>query len=104
MAGATPDLFFAEIVDDLWKTMPDDEALDDFRIRVENVPWWAQDVVDCLERVLRERPNWAATTLVDASKRGQWLGPSPVESPGPYLAWLTAQDQEMRAALVDPTS
>lgn len=91
--------WLAEIANDLWSTMPDDEALDDFRLRLKGVPWWASDVVECLEYVLGEKPDWAASTLVEGSRRGPWLGPDPDDDPGPYLAWLSAQTQIMRAAL-----
>jgi hypothetical protein len=91
--------WLAEIADDLWSTMPDDEALDDFRLRLKGVPWWASDVVECLEYVIREEPDWAAPTLVQASGRGPWLGPGPDNRPDVYLAWLAEQIQPMRAAL-----
>ena len=90
--------FLAEVADDLW-WMDDDEALDDFLLRLKAVPWWASDVVECLEYVIREKPDWAAPTLVDASGRGPWLGPGPDGRPDVYLAWLTEQVQPMRAAL-----
>jgi hypothetical protein len=95
---AHPDLWFSEIADDLWKTMPDDEAIDDFRFRLNNVPWWASDVVECLERVLLDRPDWAIPKLIESSKRGEWLG-SPTGNPDAYFDWLAAQTAPMRAAL-----
>lgn len=94
-----PELFFAEIADDLWRTMPDDEAIEDFRLRAANVPWWATDVVACLDGILRARPAWAALTLVDASRRGPWLGGSPDETPDVYLDWLATQTAQFREAL-----
>jgi hypothetical protein len=95
---AHPDIWFAEIADDLWRTMPDDEAVDDFRFRLSNVPWWASDVVECLEFVLRERPDWAIPTLIEASQRGEWLGSLP-EKTDAYFDWLAAQTAPMRTAL-----
>jgi len=94
-----PELFLAEIAEDLWRTMPDDEAIDDFRLRLKGVPWWASDVVECLERILRERPDWAAPTLVTASQRGPWLGSEPQSDPDSYLDWLAIQTHQMREAL-----
>jgi hypothetical protein len=91
--------WLAEIADDLWSTMPDDEALDDFRLRLQGVPWWASDVVECLEYILDEKPGWAARTLVEGSRRGPWLGPDPDDDAGVYLAWLAAQTEVMRTAL-----
>ena len=96
---AHPDVFLAEIAKDLWMYMEDDEALEDFKSRLEVVAWWATDVVECLERVVREQPSWAATTLVEASGRGDWLGPDPGADPEPYLRWLARQAEGMRAAL-----
>lgn len=94
-----PDRFFAEIAEDLWRTMPDDEALDHFRLRLDNVAWWASDVVECIERVLEERPHWVVRTLVEASERGAWLGGSIEDDSDRYLDWLAAQAGEMRRAL-----
>jgi hypothetical protein len=94
-----PDLFFAELADDLWRTMPDDEAIEDFKLRLANVPWWATDVVECLEGILRNRPDWAARTLVEASRRGPWLGGSPDDTPEVYIDWLATQTRQMRQAL-----
>ena len=96
---AHPAEFLAEIADDLWLSMPDDEALDDFRLRLANVPWWAAAVVESLEHVLAHRPDWAAPSLVRASGRGPWLGGSPETEPEPYLDWLARQVGPMRFAL-----
>lgn len=92
-----PERFLADIADDLWRNMADEEAVADFRLRRTNVPWWAADVLGCLDEILQERPTWAAPTLVAASGRGPWLGPSPEDSPDVYLDWLAEQVDRMTA-------
>ncbi|MGY3056213.1 hypothetical protein ACVWZD_000457 [Streptomyces sp. TE3672] len=90
-----PALFFAKLCDDLWRTTPDDEALEVFKIRVRNAGWWASDVVDCVERVVAERPDWAAPTL--EKDADLWFGSSAEETPKPYLDWLAERAVEMRS-------
>jgi|KBSSwiStaDraftv2_1062776.scaffolds.fasta_scaffold617003_2 hypothetical protein len=91
--------FLAEIAEDLWRTMPDGEALDDYRLRLQGVPWWASDVVECLEWVLAERPDWAVPTLTEASGRSWWLTDYLPGDEAVYLSWLAEQTAEMRRAL-----
>ncbi|GAA0916362.1 hypothetical protein [Nonomuraea longicatena] len=92
-----PALFFEELCADLWRTDPVDEALEIFRIRVRNAAWWASDVVDCVEKVLIERPEWAARTLERSADL--WFGSPAEETPEPYLTWLAERAVELRAAL-----
>ncbi|HEV7851267.1 MAG TPA: hypothetical protein VGP27_07870 [Mycobacterium sp.] len=94
-----PDRFLAEISADLWRNMPDDEALDDFRHRLRTAPWWAIDAVECLEAVVRDRPEWAARTFAEASDR--WLGASADDDPDMYLDWLAERTRAMRRAVDD---
>jgi hypothetical protein len=93
---ANPREFLTQIADDLWKTMPDDEALVVYRLQLAAAPWWGLDVVECLERVLAERPAWAVPALIEGSQRGPWLGDE--DNPEPYFAWLAEQTAQMRAA------
>ncbi|WP_326742746.1 hypothetical protein [Streptomyces sp. NBC_01768] len=92
-----PKRFFAVLCDDLWRTTPDDEALDVFKIRATNAGWWASDVVDCVERVVAERPDWAAHTLQCSADL--WLGRSAEEAPELYLDWLAERAVELRSVL-----
>ncbi|MBO8192035.1 hypothetical protein ITI46_10195 [Streptomyces oryzae] len=92
-----PDLFFAELCDDLWRTTPDDEALEVFRIRARNAAWWASDVVDCVERVVVGKPEWAARTLERSADL--WFGAPASVTPEPYLDWLAERAVELRGAL-----
>jgi hypothetical protein len=92
-----PERFLAEIAADLWRNLPDEEAVDDFRLRAQSVPWWASDLVECLQGIVQHRPAWAARTLVEASRRGPWLGPSPDDTPEVYLDWLAKQLGRMKA-------
>lgn len=92
-----PALFFAKLCEDLWRTDPDDEALDLFRLRARNAPWWASDVVDCVERVAADRPEWAASTVERSAD--VWFGSPAEETPQPYLDWLGERAVELRSAL-----
>jgi hypothetical protein len=92
-----PAVWLTEIAADLWRNMEDKEALDHFIFRMRNVPWWATDVVECLELVLRERPDWAVPSLIDGMQAGEWLGP--IGKPKPYFDWLAKQARPMRKAL-----
>jgi len=92
-----PALFFAELCDDLWRTTPDDEALDVFRIRARSAGWWASDVVDCVEQVVAGRPEWAADTLQRCADL--WFGVPAEENPEPYMDWLVERVAELRGVL-----
>ncbi|MEV1005944.1 hypothetical protein [Streptomyces sp. NPDC049881] len=92
-----PALFFAELCDDLWRTDSDDEALVIFRIRARNAGWWASDVVDCVERVVADRPEWAARTLERSADL--WFGAPASDTPEPYLDWLAERAVELRSVL-----
>ncbi|MER5618810.1 hypothetical protein [Streptomyces sp. NPDC002215] len=92
-----PALFFAELCDDLWRTTPDDEALEVFEIRARNAGWWASDVVDCVEKIVAEEPDWAARTLEISADL--WFGSPAKETSKPYLEWLAERASELRNAL-----
>ncbi|WP_330434222.1 hypothetical protein OIC43_08210 [Streptomyces sp. NBC_00825] len=92
-----PALFFAKLCVDLWRTTPDDEALEVFKIRATNAGWWASDVVDRVERVVADRPDWAAPTLECSADL--WFGSPAEETPEPYLDWLAERAVELRSAL-----
>ncbi|WP_190232948.1 hypothetical protein [Streptomyces avicenniae] len=92
-----PDLFFAELCEDMWRTTPDDEALEIFGIRARNAAWWASDVVACVERVVADRPGWAAGTLERSADL--WFGAPAADTPGPYLDWLAERAVELRDVL-----
>jgi hypothetical protein len=92
-----PDLFLDQIATELWRTMTVDDALEVFRIRLENAAWWAVDTVECLEYILRERPGWAAEKLARAADL--WLEESVDDNPDLYLDWLAARTSEMRRAV-----
>ncbi|WP_405675403.1 hypothetical protein OG292_06740 [Streptomyces sp. NBC_01511] len=92
-----PRLFFAELCEDLWRTTPDDEALEVFGIRARNAPWWASDVVNCVEGVVIDRPEWAARTL--RSSADLWFGAPASDTPEPYLDWLAERTVELRGEL-----
>ncbi|MGW1411797.1 hypothetical protein [Streptomyces sp. NPDC002403] len=92
-----PALFFAELCADLWRTTPDDEALEVFKIRAKNAGWWASDVVDGVERAVAEKPYWAASTLEHSADL--WFGNPAKETPKPYLDWLAERAVELRDAL-----
>jgi len=91
-----PDLFLAEIGADLWRTMDEEEAIEDFVGRAPLVPWWANDVVDCLARVLHDLPDRAPSILVAS---GLWLGAGADAAPGRYLDFLERQLARMRTEL-----
>jgi hypothetical protein len=93
---AHPDQFFSAIAGDLWADVPDSAAHTDFRARAQAAPWWATDVVECLERILTDRPGWALPILVEASGRGHWLGDHPKYQDRNF-DWLDEQMQIMRA-------
>lgn len=93
---AHPDLFLGEIGSDLWRTMDEEEAKEDFLARAPLAPWWASDVVECLERVSHDFSDRAPSILV---KSGLWLGSSAESDPGRYLDFLTRQINWMRPVL-----
>jgi hypothetical protein len=95
---AHPDQFFAAIAADLWADVPDGAAQTDFRARAEAAPWWATDVVECLKRILTDRPSWTLPILVEANGRGHWLG-DPSKNRDQYFDWLDEQMQAMRASV-----
>lgn len=91
---ARPDLWLIELAEDLWSTSDDQEALDVFLIRLRGAPWWALQVIECLELVVRERPEWAVFNLILGADRDFWLG---VDEEA-YFAWVAEQVRPMRAA------
>lgn len=95
---AHADQFFAEFAAGLFADVPDTAAQDDFQARARAAPWWATDVVECLERILADRPGWALPILVEGCGRGQWLG-DPGTSQERYFDWLEKQVQVMRASV-----
>jgi hypothetical protein len=95
---AHPEQFFAAIAADLWADVPDGAAQTDFQARAQAAPWWASDVVECLERILTDRPDWALPIVVEASGRGHWLG-APSKNRQQYFDWLDEQTQLMRASV-----
>lgn len=93
---AHPARFFAEFAADLWADVTDSVAQADFQARAQVAPWWATDVVVCLEQVLTDRPSWAPSLLVEASGRGHWLG-DPSKDKERYFQWFAEQVAVMRA-------
>lgn len=91
-----PDLFLGQIASDLWRTMDENEAKEDFLARAPLAPWWASDVVECLERVLRDFSDRVPTILVE---NGLWLGSSAEKDSDGYLDFLTRQIEWMRPLL-----
>lgn len=92
---AHPDLWLIELSTDLWSQMGDGDAIHMFRMRVKGAPWWALQVIECLELVLRERPYWGVPNLIEGCERGEWLGPG--EDEEPYYSWIAEQLAPMKA-------
>jgi hypothetical protein len=92
-----PERFFAEFAADLWADVTDGAAQTDFQARAHAAPWWATDVVECLEQILTDHPSWAPSLLVEASGRGHWLG-DPSNDKGRYFEWFAEQVAVMRAS------
>lgn len=85
---------FCDFLQQIWMDNTEKEALDQWKVKVKNFPWYAENALHCLNWVVKNPPK----NLVSIMEEKGWIylyhelnesGEEPKFSEQEYLAWLT---------------
>ena len=92
--------FFKEFLSDIWMDNTEEEAFQQWRVKVEHYPWYADDALYCLDAVIANPPD----NLVEIMQQHGWimLYHESEDSVEPYafdeyLEWLKQMRDRFRA-------
>ncbi len=61
--------FFCEFLDEIWKDNTEEEALQQWKAKVEYFPWYADDALFCLDAIIQNPP----ANLIELMQEHGWL-------------------------------
>lgn len=66
---AAPLEFFKEFLREIWMDNSPEEALAQWRVKVEQFPWYATDALTCLDAIIADPPS----NLVEIMQQDGWI-------------------------------
>ncbi len=65
----TPIEFFKQFLSDIWIDNTQEEAMQQWTVKVQQFPWYADDALYCLEKVIENPPD----NLIDLMEEYGWI-------------------------------
>jgi len=64
-----PQEFFCDFLSGIWKDNTDEEAMVQWKVKVEQFPWYADDAIYCMEEIISNPPK----NLIELLKKHGWI-------------------------------